>query len=240
MSKVTIILPLYNNKNDVQKAISSILKQTYKNWELLIINDASTDGVSTILKKYENTPNIKIINNEKNMGCYWSLNYGISISNSPYITRIDSDDTYHLDKLKRQAQFLDNNKNYIGMFTKCKIGGSIMPKCMATLMMRREMVDKIGYYDSVRFAADLEYKRRMFLYFGENKFKFSNDIMYFIKVRPISLSKNRKTGMRTVPREFYNKNFITWHKQNANNKEKLYMPFPLKERPFKIHPLSCV
>jgi glycosyltransferase involved in cell wall biosynthesis len=240
MSKVTVILPVYNNKNDVQKAIMSIINQTYKNWELLIINDASTDGTENILKKYSDNSNIKIINNKKNMGCYWSLNHGISISDSPYITRIDSDDIYHRDKLKKQVQFLDNNQNYIGMFTKCRIGNSTMPKCMATLMMRRYIVDKIGYYDSVRFAADLEYKRRMFLYFGEDKFKLSNEIMYFIKVRPISLSKNRKTGMHTIPRELYNKNFIAWHKENTNSKEKLYMPFPLLNRPFKIHQLSQV
>ena len=70
MSKVTVILPVYNNKNDVQKAIMSIINQTYKNWELLIINDASTDGTENILKKYSDNSNIKIINNEKNMGCY--------------------------------------------------------------------------------------------------------------------------------------------------------------------------
>lgn len=240
MSKVSIILPVYNNKTDIQKAITSILQQTHKNWELIIINDCSTDGIENILQKYGNISNIKIINNEKNMGCYWSLNYGISISNAPYITRIDSDDVYHPNKLKKQVQFLDNNPNYIGIFTKCKIGTSIMPTCMATLMMRKNIIDKIGYYDSVRFAADLEYKKRMFIYFGEDKFMRLNDIMYFIKIRPISLSKNGKTGMFTLPREFYNKNFIEWHTQNAKSKDNLFVPFPLVNRPFKIHPLSAV
>ena len=63
MSKVSIIMPVYNNRLYVETAIRSVLNQTYKNWELIIINDKSTDGVEKILEKYQDNDKIKIISN---------------------------------------------------------------------------------------------------------------------------------------------------------------------------------
>lgn len=243
MNKVVIILPVYNNSQDISNAINSVINQTYKNWELIIINDASTDKeqLISIFSKYERNKKIKIIHNEINKGCYWCLNYGIQNSESEYITRIDSDDRYHKNKLEEQIEFLNKNKNYLGIFVEsCLINypNKIYPTSMAPYMMRRSIIEKIGYYDSVRFGADLEYKKRMFLYYGKDKFKKMNKTLYYIKKRNNSLTKNKNIGMYTKPREDYNKSFIKWHENNKNKKEKLYIEYPQIKRPFEVHSLS--
>lgn len=110
---ITIILPVYNGDRYLEKAILSVLDQDYKNFELLIIDDGSTDTSETIIKKIiseTNDDRIKFIKNEKNIGLIATLNKGLSLSESPYIGRIDSDDSWHRkDKLSLQIDYLEKN-----------------------------------------------------------------------------------------------------------------------------------
>lgn len=228
MSKVSIIMPVYNNRLYVETAIRSVLKQTYKNWELIIINDKSTDGVEKILEKYQDNNKIKIIDNEKNVGCYISLNKGIMIATGNYIARLDSDDYIHDNKLSMQVDILDNNPNINIIFTYCKSNFDIIKRCMATALIKREIFDKIGYYDSVRIAADNEFKLRYLKIYGNKHITCINKILYFIRVRHNSLSRSSKTGMESIPRKTYKANYMIWHRKNKD----LYIAFPLKERKF--------
>ncbi len=228
MNKVSIIMPLYNNKRYVEKAINSVLKQTYINWELIIINDKSTDGVSKILEKYKNNNKITIITNLKNRGCYISLNKGIKIATGKYIARLDSDDNIHKDKLKIQVEILDQHPNVNIVFCRCKSYNKIIYRCMATALIKKEVFHKIGYYDSVRIAADSEFRDRYFKVYGRNHIHRLSAIMYYIRERPNSLSRHPETGMNSIVRSIYKKNYRKWH---INNKS-LYIEFPLKVRKF--------
>ncbi len=228
MSKVSIIMPVYNNRLYVESAIRSILSQTYKNWELIIINDKSTDGVEKILEKYQDNEKIKVINNEKNVGCYISLNKGIKMATGNYIGRLDSDDYIHNEKLSMQVNILDNNPNVNIVFTYCKANFDVFKRCMATTLIRREVFDKIGYYDSVRIAADNEFKLRYLKVYGNKHVSCVNKVLYFIRVRFNSLSRSNKTGMASIPRRTYKANYMMWHRKNRD----LYIDFPLKERKF--------
>lgn len=230
MSKVSIIVPLYNNKQYITKAIDSILNQSYTNWELIIINDKSTDGVEKILERYKDNDKITILTNKKNRGCYFSLNRGIKNSVGEYIARLDSDDAMHKDKIKTQVEIFEKHPNVNMIFCRCKSAGKIIYRSMGTAMMRREIFDKIGYYDSVRIAADSEFKERYFKFYGKNKVHRIKSVMYFIRDRPDSLSRNPKTGMNSALRLRYKNNYKRWHKK-AKNKD-LYIDFPLKKRKF--------
>ena len=211
MNKVSIIMPLYNNKKFVEKAINSVIKQTYSNWELIIVNDKSTDGVSKILDKYKDNNKIKIITNLKNRGCYISINKGIQLATGQYIGRLDADDSIHKDKFKIQVDILDHHPNVNLVFCRCKSYGRTIYRCMATALIKKEVFNKMGYYDSVRIAADSEFRER-----------------YYIKERSNSLSRNPETGMNSIVRTIYKKNYKNWHKDNKS----LYIEFPLKVRKF--------
>ena len=106
MPAISVILSVYNHEIYIKKCIQSILDQSYKDWELIIIDDGSTDKSYNELKKFEQTDDrIKIIKNEKNQGLPKSLNHGISVSNGEFIIRVDADDIC----LQNRFEVLVNN-----------------------------------------------------------------------------------------------------------------------------------
>ena len=98
MKKVSIIIPVYNAEKFIEKGIKSVLSQTYKNIELILINDGSRDNSLNIIKKWENEyPNIIKVFDQKNMGVGKTRNKGIEVSTGDYITFIDADDYIDVD-----------------------------------------------------------------------------------------------------------------------------------------------
>ena len=97
-------------------------------------------------------------------------------------------------------------------------------------MFRRKIIEKIGYYDSVRFGADSEYYNRIKVVYGNNAICIINDVLYLALFRPNSLISSRKSNSRSIIRVKYKKNYLNWHKMYKN----LYIAYPLKKRPFKV------
>lgn len=108
--KVSVILPAYNAAAHLGKAIDSILDQTFPDFELIIINDGSTDSTSELLVKYQD-PRIKVITQE-NLGLPKALNHGLAIARGIYIARQDADDISLPNRLEKQVQFLEKNERY--------------------------------------------------------------------------------------------------------------------------------
>lgn len=117
--KVTVLMSVYNGEKYLQEAIDSILGQTFKDFEFLIINDGSTDKTGEILESY-NDPRIKIIDNKKNIGLTKSLNIGLRKAKGEYIARQDADDISMPERLKEEVVFLEMHQDYavVGTFAK--------------------------------------------------------------------------------------------------------------------------
>lgn len=105
MEKVSIISPVYNASKYLKACIESVLEQTYENFELILINDKSTDDSLNICKSYSDD-RIKIIDLEKNVGVCEARNIGIKSSSGRYIAFLDSDDMWKKDKLFKQIKFM--------------------------------------------------------------------------------------------------------------------------------------
>ena len=110
--KVTVLMSVYNGEKYLNEAIDSILRQTFKDFEFLIVNDGSTDKTGEILKSY-NDPRIKIIDNEKNIGLTRSLNIGLRIAKGEYIARQDADDISMPERLEKELSIIENNSEII-------------------------------------------------------------------------------------------------------------------------------
>lgn len=105
---VSIIMPSYNTAPYIQKTIQSVLDQTYKNWELIIVDDCSNDNTDVILSKVAD-PRIKYFKNEKNLGAAVSRNRALCEAKGRWIAFLDSDDLWMPEKLDKQIRFMEDS-----------------------------------------------------------------------------------------------------------------------------------
>ncbi len=106
--KISVVMPVFNGADHLREAIDSILAQTFKDFEFIIVDDASTDNSRAIIKSYLDQ-RIKLFVNENNLGTAGSLNEAIGKSAGEYIARMDADDISLPDRFETQVKFLDEN-----------------------------------------------------------------------------------------------------------------------------------
>lgn len=104
----TVLMPVHNGEKHLKESIESILKQTYKDFEFLIINDGSTDSSLEIINSY-NDFRIRLIHNDKNIGLACTLNKGIDLALEKYIVRMDCDDISTKNRLKFQVGYMEKH-----------------------------------------------------------------------------------------------------------------------------------
>lgn len=105
--QVSIILPAYNAEKYIGLAIESILHQTLKNFELVVVNDASTDSTKSIIEMYASKDSrIKVINNERNLYIGGALNKALAVSSNEFVARMDADDIAEPTRLEKQLNVL--------------------------------------------------------------------------------------------------------------------------------------
>lgn len=106
---VSIIMPSYNTAQYIAETIQSVINQTYQNWELIIVDDCSTDNTDIVVAEICDT-RIKYIKNKKNSGAAISRNKALKLARGRWIAFLDSDDLWKSEKLEKQIQFMKNNK----------------------------------------------------------------------------------------------------------------------------------
>jgi teichuronic acid biosynthesis glycosyltransferase TuaG len=108
---VSIITPIYNSEEFIKKTIDSVLSQTYTNWEMIIIDDCSTDNSIEIIENFiDNNTKIKLIESKQNLGAAQARNTALEIANGRFIAFLDSDDIWHPDKLEKQVECMMKRK----------------------------------------------------------------------------------------------------------------------------------
>jgi glycosyltransferase involved in cell wall biosynthesis len=223
MSKLSIIMSVYNSECYVNKSVESILTQTFKNFEFIIINDGSTDKSLEILEYYARQDNrIKLINQE-NIGLVKSLNKGLKISQGNFIARMDADDISKPERFEKQIEYLKNHPNCV--IVGCEVlqidmdgapicnmgiplsheeidaglllgrGGDIRHPAV---MMRRDAVLKLGgYREQFKTAEDLD----LFLRLAEQgKLANLSDILleYRLHLGSVNFSKSEQQRQEVI------------------------------------------
>ncbi len=110
---ISVVMSVYNGEKYLREAIKSILNQTFKDFEFIIVNDGSTDKSLEIIKSY-NDPRIVFIDQE-NKGLAAALNVGIKAAKGKYIARMDADDISYSERLKKQIEFMENHPEYVAI-----------------------------------------------------------------------------------------------------------------------------
>ncbi len=106
---VSIIMPSWNTGSYIKESIKSVIAQTYENWELIIVDDCSTDETDKIIEGIKDK-RIKYLKNEKNIGAALSRNRAICESKGEWIAFLDSDDLWNPEKLEKQISFMNENE----------------------------------------------------------------------------------------------------------------------------------
>ena len=108
MEKVSVIIPVHNSSEYIEECITSVVNQTYKNIEIIVVDDNSSDNSLSIIKSIKDK-RIKVVKLNKNSGVAIARNKGIDKATGNYICFLDSDDYWYLDKLEKQVKFMEDN-----------------------------------------------------------------------------------------------------------------------------------
>ena len=197
---VSVIMGVYNNEDTVKNAIDSILNQSYKNIELLITDDNSSDNSLSIIKNYQDQKNVKLIENKENIGLTKSLNLMIKASKGKLIARQDADDIslekrievqveqiykLHLDFVSSRATNLQTNKNIPNISYNLPYKFLIKyknPFVHGTLMIKKDVLLQLGNYDE-RFKFAQDYKLMIDAIDKNYKFKVFRKPLYLLNTK---------------------------------------------------------
>ena len=145
---VSIIMPAYNAEKYISNSINSIIQQTYKNWELIIVDDCSTDKTTRVILNYKDE-RIRLLKNTKNSGAAMSRNRALREAKGKWIAFLDSDDIWHPEKLERQLDFMLKNR-YAFTFTDYRI--QLNGKWMPYINTGPDVVDRRKMYNYCYFS----------------------------------------------------------------------------------------
>jgi glycosyltransferase involved in cell wall biosynthesis len=119
---VSVVMPVYNTAEFVAAAIESIVKQSYKNWELIVVDDASTDDSWKIIQRFaKKNKRIKALRNSKNLGVASTANRALKLISGQFLARMDSDDIALLNRLAKQVVFLQKHPEYVAIGGQCQV-----------------------------------------------------------------------------------------------------------------------
>lgn len=219
---VSIVLPVYNAGDFLVEAILSVINQTYKNWELICVDDASIDNSLSILQEFAlHDQRIKIYSNPRNLGVALTSNFAISKTKGKFLSRMDADDVMFPNKIEKQVKFLLKNPGVVIVGGQCqlinrereligkktfptrnndlyKMAFRSMPIQQPTMMINLKLLPKnfSWYVDRFKPADDLDLFFRLFNY---GLFANLPDIVlkYRVHKNNISLKNPKRTFFLT-------------------------------------------
>jgi glycosyltransferase involved in cell wall biosynthesis len=222
---VSVILPTYNRAKYLKLALESVLRQDFKDFELLVINDGSTDNTEEVVNSFSDERIVYV--RQENQGEYPATNNGLRLARGKYLTWIHSDDLWPKDSLKIRVEGLDKNKNVDfvhGDIENIDEKGDIIKFLPAvnfdakeafleyykplekrvqeflvhhtTVMFRREFLLKSGYWDeTLPFAGDYDWMFRALL---NGRMKKMKGVLYYYRLHPESrCATDPKKGIDT-------------------------------------------
>jgi glycosyltransferase involved in cell wall biosynthesis len=117
---VSVVIPTYNSSGTLIRSIESVFKQTYRNFEIIVIDDGSTDDTKTVLAPYSNDKRIMYLYQD-NAGCGVARNNGVAIAQGEFIAFLDADDYWHEEKLRFQMEIFEKHADVIVCYTESYI-----------------------------------------------------------------------------------------------------------------------
>ena len=236
---VSVIVPCFNAEQSIETALGSLVAQSWKNLEIIVVDDCSTDNTAPLVENLSaKYPQIKLIKQTKNVGAYRARNVGLSLAQGSFITTHDADDWSHPQKIQLQMEYLSENESIVGVCTQWvratrklnfehnwRLNPRLIHWSHSSFLFRRVVFEELGNWDAVLVGGDTEYIWRVESHFGFNsERKIHSDIpLAFALDDENSLTRNKATHIKTMyqgMRHVYRQACQWWHSKNQSN---LYM-----------------
>lgn len=233
--KVSVIFPLRNMENSIAYAIRSMQEQTWRNIEIIVVDDAGTDGSARIVEGMaKDDERIKLIRLADNQGTYTALNIGLKSAAGAFISIHGADDWSHPQKLAKQLACLIGSPDAVAVESRgCRVDMRVnicSPWRLAgpfnavdsSQLFKRDALLSLGGWDAARFSADTELKRRARVKFGDSAVVTMPDDSVFLLALKGTLTEAKKTGVRSwLPvigvRRMYANAYGVWHREAKRN-----------------------
>jgi glycosyltransferase involved in cell wall biosynthesis len=246
--KVTVIMPSYNAQSHIATALRSLLTQSWRNLEVIVVDDCSTDGTLAVAKEFAGADSrVRVLKQEFNSGAYAARNAGLLLATGEFVTTQDSDDWAHPQKLELLMAPLLRDEECVAAlaswartssrlhFRRWRVDRALVNPSVSTALYRRDVLRAIGGWDEVRIEADSEFYRRTVAAFGAQSLAQVCPEAPLVLARqgPRSLTANAETHLRTQffgMRHQYRQLFAAWHRQarpgNLTLRSGAPRPFP--------------
>ncbi|KQY49820.1 glycosyltransferase family A protein [Lysobacter sp. Root494] len=253
---ITVVMTTYNTEPYVEAAVRSILDQTWRNLELIVVDDCSTDGTRSKIEAIRALdPRVKLYCFGENRGTYFCKNFGITQSSGAVVTFMDSDDISEPRRLELQFKALNQPGFAVSTCNHVRkdesgqvilINGVAERVAYISQMVKRKVFEEIGYFDTIRTSADDEFLRRVRITYGTQAQTNVKDVLYIALLRDGSLTRDPANAINFVQQRNSTQSFLSpqrrhyaamcdrWHKYLGEKNLRPYMPFPVVRRPFPV------
>lgn len=250
---ISVVMTAYNTGPYIEAAVRSILNQTWRNLEVVVVDDCSTDDTRETLQALVGEDDrLKTFCFGVNRGTYWSKNYGITRARGEVVTFMDSDDISTPTRIAEQFELLNQRGvavttcNHIRRDSSGEtiaINGVVERVAYISQMVKRGVFREIGYFDTVRTSADDEFLRRIRRTYGREAERNVKRPLYIALLRDGSLTSDPENainfgGIRegqsflSSHRRNYAAACEKWHSFLEGKSLRPYVPFPVVRRPF--------
>ena len=230
MPLVSVIIPIYNTEDYLREALDSVINQTYKDMEIICINDGSIDGSLKILEEYAQKDNRIVIHNQENKGLPATKNVGVSLARGKYITFVDSDDTISPNTIETSVQIAEEKDcdvvvNYLNL-TNNYIAKNIVSRPWLSApqpFMKKEVFEKYGIYfdEDLTTGEDIIFGHKLLAL--TDKVALNPDSYYFYRIREGQMTDKKNDSKfvfyveqwLTKIEKFYNERNL-WEKCNQH------------------------
>ena len=246
---VSVIMTVFGKDKYLDVAINSILNQSHRNLELIIVDDCSEDDAWDYLKTLpEKDSRIHVLQVEKNGGTYLAKNFGLTKAKGEFITFMDSDDWTHPQRFERQLSVLKSSNNIRAVWHKCfridengnirfRGKGAIRNSCIS-LMCKKDVFSEIGFFDSLRVGADTEFIERIGAFYGKDSIVLDSLPTMFMLQHSTSLTGggNFHISWRSINgfRLQHHSAFRQWHRKIKYGNNSPFVSERIRIRPFSV------
>lgn len=242
---ISVIMSVYNGETYLKEAIESVINQTFKNWELIVINDCSTDSTAEILLELASKDErVKVHPNEVNLKLPTSLNKAISLCEGKYIARMDADDICLPDRLEKQFKFMEENSDVAlsscrfmtvknGVYMSGGAGGRCDNNALRAMLLvanpilhpgvicKAEVMKKFNYDTTLTCTEDLELWTRMVM--ENQKIEILPECLLIYRLHDKQITSTTLERQHTEVLKIQNKFYSTLLKEMDEEMQKFYI-----------------